>query len=60
MTKRDSDLYEVILAMPEQARFELLRFLEGADGARTDPDTRLDRLMASINIRLQMSEKKPH
>ncbi len=46
--------------MPEQARFELLRFLEGADGARTDPDTRLDRLMTSINIRHQMSEKKPH
>jgi len=60
MTKRDTDLYEVFLAMPEQARFELLRFLEGADATRPERDTRLDRLMTSINIRYQMSEKKPH
>ncbi len=46
--------------MPEQARFELLRFLEGADVAGGDPDTRLDRLMTSINIRHQMSGEKSH
>ncbi len=46
--------------MSEQARLELLRFLEGADTLRTDPDTRMDRLMTSINIRHHMSGKKSH
>ena len=49
MEKLDSDVTEVILALPATARVELMQFLEGPFATGADPEAVLETLMTSIS-----------